>query len=358
MIDYRRITEINDQLNDRYAAGNAYENVATYPKLVTLTTTLRCNYRCWMCYQKEYKGDLDWRIVERLEHVLPFAKTLQMFGGEPLLYGRLSELCALAGKYACELDIITNGSLLDTERRAMLLDNNAALIKVSLEAATQDTYHFIRGGDLAQVLANIRAMADAKAGRGLKNPALQINFVAMERNIRELPDLVPLAAEAGVDKLLILFMNAQDREDLARESLFFHQQLSDECMRKALEVGKEKGLEVVVPGFFNAEEGEEDCVVDQTCHSPWKNCLVAMDGTVQFCCGRTGKTLGNLLERDFDEMWQCGHITTFRKLVNTDKQPQCCRTCRVKARNIHDVGFHIRDAGLAKKLLQERASAP
>ena len=130
MIDYRRITEINDQLNDRYVAENAYENVSTYPKLVTLTTTLRCNYRCWMCYQKEFKGDLDWRIVERLEHMLPFVKTMQMFGGEPLLYGRLSELCALAEKYRCELDIITNGSLLNAERRAMLLDNNAALIKV------------------------------------------------------------------------------------------------------------------------------------------------------------------------------------------------------------------------------------
>lgn len=73
MIDHCRITRINDQLNDRYVAENAWENIVTYPKLVTLTTTLRCNYRCWMCYQKSFKGEMDWGIVERLEHVLPFA---------------------------------------------------------------------------------------------------------------------------------------------------------------------------------------------------------------------------------------------------------------------------------------------
>lgn len=51
---------------------------------------------------------MDWKRVERLEHVLPFIKTLQIFGGEPLVYNRLDELCKLAGDSACELELITN----------------------------------------------------------------------------------------------------------------------------------------------------------------------------------------------------------------------------------------------------------
>ena len=64
------LTILNERLNDFYVMHNT-EEVITYPKLVTLTTTLRCNYRCWMCYQKSFSGDMDWQIIERLAHVLP-----------------------------------------------------------------------------------------------------------------------------------------------------------------------------------------------------------------------------------------------------------------------------------------------
>jgi len=351
---YERLTGINDQLNDRYVAENEFRDVVTYPKLVTLTTTLRCNYRCWMCYQKEFKGDMDWRIVERLEHVLPFVKTLQIFGGEPLVYSRLDDLCKLAGDSFCELELITNGSLLDEKRRELLLDNNARLIKISMEAATQETYKSIRGGDLKQVLTNVSNLAKERDARGLKHPDIQTNFVAMRRNIEELPDFIRLAAEAGIDRVLVLFMNAQSREDLAQESLYLFQELSDTYMDKALAAGLKHGIDVSVPGFFdenrNSVQTEEP---DRTCHSPWKNCLIDMQGNVRICCGKT-PGLGNLLETPFDELWFGETVTPYRKLVNTADQPTECRTCRVKARNIKDVSFHIRDKELAKKLLAKK----
>jgi len=356
MIDLCKVTAINDQLNDRYVTENTYENVVTYPKLITLTTTLRCNYRCWMCYQQHFKGDLDWRIVERLEPVFPYIKTLQLFGGEPLLYDRMEDLCRMTDQYCCELDIITNGSLLDEKRRALLVNYNASLIKVSLEAATQKTYESIRGGNLNEVMGNLRALAEERSRKNSSKPMLQINFVAMERNIRELPDLVRMAADAGVNKVLVLFMNAQNREDLARESLFLHQKLSDKYMAAAITAGREAGIEVTVPGFFKkSPEGYAEAVIDTTCHSPWKNCIVNMDGSVVFCCGNTGRNLGNILEQNFDELWYNEHITAFRKVVNTQKQPSCCRTCRVKGRSINDPNFHIRDAELVEKLLTGRS---
>lgn len=351
-----RLTKLNDQLNDRYVPANEYENVITYPKLITLTTTMRCNYRCWMCYQQDFTGDMDWRIVEKIKHVLPSVKTLQLFGGEPLLYSRFEELCDLAGKNYCEIEVITNGSLLNERRRTTLIDNNASLVKVSLEAATQPTYDSIRGGDLEQVLGNMEKFAKERDAKG-KDTTLQINFVAMERNIRELPALTERAAAIGVDKLLVLYVNAFNREDIARESLFFHQNLSDENMIKAIEIGREKGIEVTIPDLFTKDKKEldivEDARMDTNCHSPWKNCIISLNGDLQFCCGLTGGPSGNLLEQDFDDIWFGEKLTRFRKLVNTPAQPDCCNTCRVKGRNIRDVGFHIRNKGIADKLLAE-----
>ncbi|BCS89176.1 radical SAM protein [Pseudodesulfovibrio sediminis] len=349
-----RLTKLNDQLNDRYVPANEYENVITYPKLITLTTTLRCNYRCWMCYQEDFTGDLDWRVVEKIRHVLPSVKTFQLFGGEPLLYNRFEELCDLAGENFCEIEVITNGSPLTESKRRALLENNASIVKISLEAATQATYDSIRGGDLEQVLGNLEKFAEERARMGQANPTFQINFVAMERNIRELPALVERAASIGVDKLLVLYVNAFNREDIARESLFFHQELSDENMIKAVEAGRRHGLEVTIPDLFSTNTAQvEDACMDSTCHSPWKNCIINLNGDVLFCCGRTGGPIGNLLEQDFDDMWYGDKITRFRKLVNTSGQPDCCNTCRVKGRNIRDIGYHIRSKAVADKLMAE-----
>lgn len=356
MNDCQRMTALNDQLNDRYVDENAYENVITYPKLVTLTTTHRCNYRCWMCYQQDFKGDMDWAIVEKLRPILPSVKTMQFFGGEPLIYNRLDDLCALAGENHCEIQLITNGSQMDARRRKLLLDNNASLVKISLEAATQPTYESIRGGDLEQVLGNIESLVRERDERGLREPFVQINYVALRRNILELPDLVERAARIGVDKVLVLFCFAPaQREDIAAETLFFYQEMSDECMGKALAVAEREGIEVSVPGFFSGKEtcAGPECGKDPRCHSPWKNCMVDISGDVRFCCGVTGSPIGNLLESDFDDLWYGKKITRFRRLVNTEAQPDCCNTCRVQGRNIHDIRFYIRDPETADRMLRE-----
>jgi radical SAM protein with 4Fe4S-binding SPASM domain len=300
-----------------------------------------------MCYQQAFEGDMDWRIVERLSHVLPFIKTIQLFGGEPLLYPRVKDLFTLASNNACEIQVITNGSLLTSKSRELIRTNNTTLVKISLEASTQETYESIRGGNLEKILSNIERLAMDRKRPCASHPEIQINFVAMERNIRELPTLVARAANIGVDSLLVLYVNCGHREDLARESLYLHQELSDEYMQKALEVGKQLGIRVTTPGFFSKKLKDPDC--DRTCHSPWKNCLIDVNGNLSFCCGGAGP-LGNILETPFDELWHNQTITNFRRLVNTNEQPECCKTCRVKGRNHREAAFHIRNPKIIASL--------
>ena len=345
------LTAFNTRLNDFYVMHNT-EEIVTYPKLLTLTTTLRCNYRCWMCYQQSFAGEMDWRIVENLSPILPFVQTLQLFGGEPLLYSRIEDLMGLATANACEIQVITNGSLLTGKKRDLILANNTSQVKISLEAATQPTYASIRGGDLETVLENMASLARERGVGGASSPEIQINYVAMRRNIRELPALVERAAAIGVDAVLVLYMNCGRREDLARESLYLNQELSDAYMQEAVETGGRFDIKVITPGFFSTDL--KDPELDRTCHSPWKNCLVDMHGNVSFCCGGAG-ALGNILETGFADMWHGNKIATFRRLVNTKGQPACCQTCRVKGRNHRDAAFHIRDKALVRKLLCEES---
>ena len=348
------LKRFNERLNDFYVEHNT-EDVITYPKMVTLTLTLKCNYRCRMCYQKNFSDEMDWRCVDNIKRVLPFVRTLQLFGGEPLLYPKIDDLFALAKDNACEIMLITNGSLLNAERRASILDHNVVQLKISMEAATQETYRFIRGGNLEGIWKNIEAIAKARRANGKSGPEIQINFVAMENNIRELPAFVKRASQAGVDSLLVLFMNCQNREELAERSLYFYQALSDACMAEALEIGNGAGVDVKIPGLFSENAQKELGVeTDTTCHSPWKNCLIDVKGNMSFCCGGAG-TLGNLIESGFDELWHNEKITFFRRRVNKEDQPFCCNTCRVKSRNFRDISFHIRNDELAAAM-EERFS--
>ena len=347
---HQDVTRLNERLNDFYVEHNTQE-IDTFPKMITLTTTLRCNYRCWMCYQQSFEGDMNWKIIEKLTHVLPFVKTLQLFGGEPLLYPRSKELFQLASDNACEIQVITNGSLLTRKNRELILGHNVSQVKISLESASQSSYHDIRGGNLDTVFNNIEMLSKGRPHSRFTPPEIQINFVAMHRNIRELPAVIERAAYCGVDSLLVLYMNCGQREDLAKESLFLHKEISDHYMQKALNVGKQSGVEVIIPGFFSTNLPNPE--IDKTCHSPWKNCLIDIHGNVSFCCGGAG-TIGNILKTPFNELWHGEKCTEFRRIVNTEKQPPCCQTCRVKSRNHRELSFHIRDAKLGQRLMEKK----
>lgn len=60
----QRTKSINEQL----AAIHSHLKttiIDTLPTQITLTMTLRCNFRCIMCYQNTFSGDMDKKILEK-----------------------------------------------------------------------------------------------------------------------------------------------------------------------------------------------------------------------------------------------------------------------------------------------------
>lgn len=323
---------MNETLNSCLFASNTPQGLG-FPEEITLTTTLRCNYRCVMCYQPHYHGDLDWALIDKLKDILPFAKTVQLFGGEPLLYPRLDELFALCLRNECNIHLITNASLLDARRIASILDNRVHHIKCSMDAGTPKTYAAIRGGDFARVIAKITALLATKAKLQLDTPKVHFQFLAMRSNIRELSRLVSIAGSIGVEQVNVVFPDLTAKGLEEKESLRFMPQRSDEEMLKALELGRRIGVRVSAPALFGAAPASDASPPGlrgyERCSDPWRKLLVAIDGTVNLCCQGL-PAVGNLLTSDFDSIWNTELVQRIRGTINTPDEFPACRACSLR----------------------------
>lgn len=342
------VKAMNATLSQAFAQGNHPTSIA-FPKAVTLTTTLKCNYRCRMCYQQSFKGEVDWEVVEKLRDILPFAQTLQIFGGEPLLYPRIQELFALAHEHRAAITAISNGSLLTEAMCHSIVDNGVFHIKFSLDAGTPGTYKAIRGGNFFKVLGGIARISQLKAQRGLHLPDMQGNFLAMRSNVAELPKLVVIAAEIGLTRINVFYPNILT-EDMVDECVYFHQDHCDEHLMKAQETAQRHGISIELPTLFKDSTPVLDYATKRKCFDPWDTLIVDVDGTVSICCGGYPK-VGNLKEQDFQDIWNSEAVQRIRRVINTPDEPACCKNCRIRHTTPKDIGLHIGGARLQEYAL-------
>lgn len=333
----QNIKRLNAIANQVYAAAGVGQ-VDSFPEDITVAVSNRCNYRCIMCmeWRREKESDLPPESIERLGDILPFAKSLYVTGGEPLMYPHLDMLFETARRAECGLTMVTNGALLTDRNIERILRNGLFRVKFSLDAATQQTYSKIRGGNLNKVLRNISRLAEAKRANNISWPMLEVGFVAMRSNIMELPKFVAMAAKVGINHVNVSYGVAHVAE-MVPESLYFMQREADELMTAARDVAERVGVSIALPpSLFHSADGGQACGsagASSVCEDPWRSMFLWPDGRMSMCCGGGGDT-GNLNDAaDFMEAWNHKARVAARKLVNSAHPPAQCRNCRTKRQN-------------------------
>lgn len=112
--------QYNESVQSYLCQGSRLDQV--YIHMVYLHMTVRCNYRCWYCYNNRLEksrsdelGTQQWLdIVDRLHAVK--ARTFVFTGGEPLLRTDLEEVIQKAKRPDTSVTLLTNGSLFTAER--------------------------------------------------------------------------------------------------------------------------------------------------------------------------------------------------------------------------------------------------
>ncbi len=198
------------------------------PLWITFDTASVCNLRCVQCprenplqsFQEETAAQA---VVDRVVESAPFLQRLSLHGlGEPLLsdnFWRLIESPRTAG--ISNVDVNTNGTLLTDANIERLLNSNLKTLRISMDGATAETYMRIRQASFDKVTDGIRRLTARRRELGRQaRLEIWVQMTLMVENIRELPGMVDLCCELGVDTLWAHQMNL--RSDNSQDAWIIH----------------------------------------------------------------------------------------------------------------------------------------
>ncbi len=172
-----------------------------------LEVTTRCNLNCRTCIRNSWQeplGDMDGETFALLLRSLPRLRKVQIAGlGEPLCHPDLVGMIEQCKEKADEVELISNGLLLDGEIARHFLEVGLDRLILSIDGAEQETYRKVRGGSLSKLLANLEALNELKKSRGGSHPQIGCELVAMKDNIEELPALIRILKARGVEFLIV-----------------------------------------------------------------------------------------------------------------------------------------------------------
>ena len=155
-----------------------------------------CNQRCIMCVPDGRHGRdaLPFeRFVAFFDQIQPYAEHLTLIGGEPLMYPRIVDVLEMVASHEIEVTINTNATLLNDRVADRLLALHALNLRCSIDAATRERYHRIRGTDVFdKVTENIARFSSLAEGR--PNIRVSLVYVVMRENLSEVLPFVDFAA--------------------------------------------------------------------------------------------------------------------------------------------------------------------
>ncbi|MBP1762906.1 MAG: putative oxidoreductase [Firmicutes bacterium] len=189
-------------------------------KKLYIEPTNRCNLDCRTCMRNSWDEPMGNMSEDAFRHILDGLKTFSpvpevFFGGfgEPLFHPRIVEMVSEAKKIGATVKLITNGILLTPVMAQNLLDTGIDLIWISIDGATPESYADIRlGASLPQVIENVTRFNEIILSTSSiaccafipkYKTKLGITFVAMKRNIADLPAVLKLGRRLNVERFLV-----------------------------------------------------------------------------------------------------------------------------------------------------------
>lgn len=181
---------------------------------VYIEVTNMCNLDCQTCMRNVWDEPSGMMSDQTFEVI--FSEVNQMavkptvfFGGygEPLIHPKIIEMIKRFKAIDARVELISNGLLLTEERSLQLIRAGMDLLWVSLDGASPESYVDVRlGSSLPVVLDNLKKLRYIRhKATDIDNslPNLGIAFVAMEKNIKDLPEVIKLGIEVGATRFSI-----------------------------------------------------------------------------------------------------------------------------------------------------------
>ena len=303
------------------------------PWTLDIEPTVACNLRCVMCHSDKIREQRDIKNMsfENFKKIIDSIPTLLKVTvqgmGEPLLAPDFLKMVSYTNQKDISVTTTLNATFINEEIARKVVESGLARMYISLDGATKETYENIRrGADFEKTLAGIRNLIKARKKKGA--PYIDLWMVGIGDNILELPKMVDLACELGVDSLSlqpdVTYWGKEEYRGKMKESLLSKQAekvagIVNEAQIKA----KEKGL-----NFIYVRKTK--FTSQSPCVWPWQSGYVSTDGRMVPCCLLADPDIinfGNILETPMKEIWNGEKMKDLRKSIKEGKFRHYCRDC-------------------------------
>lgn len=131
----------------------------------------------------------------------PRVRTIALVGeGEPLMHKGFFEMARMAANRGIRVVMISNGSTFSSSNVKKICEAGIAYISVSIDSFDAATFAASRiGGDLTQVLAGIKRLADYRDAHGFRYPRIGVKGTLFGHTQDQIPGIVSLAESHGVE---------------------------------------------------------------------------------------------------------------------------------------------------------------
>ncbi len=324
------------------------------PKFLQVEPVGQCNLRCRMCPIQFRRDGPPWgppalmpfEAFRRLLDQFPDLEELHLQGlGEPLIHPRFFDMVRYATGRGIRVSTNSNLTLLTAPRARECVASGLEWLHVSIDGATPETYEQIRvWSNFELVLRNLRRLLEARRVAASPLPRVRLITVIMRRNLDELPDLVKLAGELGVDAMFVQHLC----HDFGESTLPAHYRPMREFIDEQTLLGENR--EHVQAIFAKARDLARDESIDlrlpslrpkvhapgtpgpQRCDWPWRGSYVSYDGSAMPCCmiatpDRTN--FGNVVQSGVSAVWNGTSAQAFRARLASDEPPEVCQSCAI-----------------------------
>ncbi len=177
----------------------------THLTKVYIEPTVACNLDCITCFRNAWDQPIGRMTEETFENILNGLKQMDpipdvYFGGigEPLFHQKTVEWIRRVKELGVKVELITNGTILTEKKCQELIDAGLDTLWVSLDGATPEGFADVRlGAELPLILENLRRLFKMRGGGHFPKPEIGVAFVAMKRNINDLPKIIKLGHTFG-----------------------------------------------------------------------------------------------------------------------------------------------------------------
>lgn len=315
------------------------------PSTLYLETTNRCDSKCQTCIRTfttlEPPADLT---LERLVQIVaqhPTLKRAVLHGiGEPLLNKELFPMIDYLKGRGVAVTFNSDAISLTDSKIEDLLHSAPDEFRVSIDAATPETYSKIRGvSQFHRVVDNVSRLIARQSELQRQLPKVSLWFTGIRANIHELPDLIRLAHKIGVSEVYLQRLVFYDTGLAVREQSLYGtlEATVKEAVEKAELLCKKYEINFHASGASAPLQSLDPAAGSRPwagCQRPWTVSYVTANGNVLPCCispwtakDYKGAILGNAFQEPLAQIWNGERYKVFRTSFESDTPPDPCRGC-------------------------------